>query len=160
MVKSWVSGDFFTSTDSLGHDESPGTLTFWILTTNHGHIAKSMKNRVQKVEKIKIVENQKFKCMALDLYHRQSWPPSIRFLPSQLVRLQPFKNLAFWTPKFTKNLESALDSPMVVGDQSPYAWGPIPWVDFQPYYSIGNPWFDHFPLLSGSIVAAHLKLTP
>ena len=103
MVKSWVSGDFFTSTDSLDHDESPGTLTFWILTTNHGHIAKSMKNRVQKVEKIKIVENKKFKCMALDLYHRQSWPPSIRFLPSQLVRLQPFKNLAFWTPKFTKN---------------------------------------------------------
>ena len=115
ILKLWrfVSQTHVAHGESWEREDSKNALTFEFGTSMNGHIAKNMKIKVSKGWKVKIVEIQKIKCMVSDLHYRQSWPPSIRFLPSKLAQLEPFENLAFWTPKIGQNRELALDGPWV-----------------------------------------------
>ena len=92
ISESWPSGTSSPHGDSQGWVESHGTLFFGFPVGNLGHVWKSVKIEVWKIEKLKIFENWKFKCTNLNTYDRDSWPPNIRFLGLKMLTLEPFEN--------------------------------------------------------------------
>ena len=105
-------------------------LDFW--ERKSGHVLKSVKIKVQKIAKLKIFENQKFKCTTRNTYHKHSWPPNIRSLLWKMARYSRLKNRLKigQSPIFGQNGPQLGHGSRY--DQSTYAQRHTPWVDFHP----------------------------